>query len=52
MQRWKDKKGKEPSDKDIDRIYSKYLTTTEDVLVNNSKLITGIYNTSTFDDCW
>lgn len=40
-QRWLSKKGKAPSEADIDRIYHKYLTTTEDVLSNNSSLITG-----------
>jgi len=40
-QRWLSKKGKAPSEADIDRIYDKYLTTTEDVLSNNSSLITG-----------
>jgi phosphonoacetaldehyde hydrolase len=40
-QRWLSKKGKAPSEADIDRIYNKYLTTTEDVLSNNSSLITG-----------
>ena len=40
-QRWVSKKGKAPTEADIDRIYSKYLTSTEDVLANNSSLITG-----------
>jgi len=40
-QRWVSKKGKAPTEADIDRIYSKYLTSTEDVLANNSRLITG-----------
>ena len=40
-QRWITKKGKAPSEVDIDRIYHKYQTTTEDVLANNSALITG-----------
>ena len=40
-QRWCAKKGKAPTEADINRIYSKYLTSTEDVLANNSSLITG-----------
>ena len=43
-QRWCSKKGKAPTEADIDRIYSKYLTSTEDVLANNSRLITGSKN--------
>ena len=41
-QRWVAKKGTGPTENDIDRIYGKYLTTTEDVLANNSALISGL----------
>jgi len=44
-QRWASKKGGSHTEKDIDRIYGKYLTTTMDVLANNSKLITGTVET-------
>jgi len=44
-QRWVAKKGTSPSESDIDRIYGKYLTTTEDVLANNSALISGAAET-------
>ena len=41
-QRWVAKKGTGPTENDIDRIYGKYLTTTEDVPANNSALISGL----------
>merc|ERR1712018_453915 len=39
--RWLQKKGKKPTDDDAERIYSKSLTATLDVLPNNSHLIRG-----------
>ena len=41
--RWLQKKGKKPTDDDAERIYSKSLTATLDVLPNNSHLIRGNY---------
>ena len=46
--RWLQKKGKKPTDDDAERIYSKSLTATLDVLPNNSHLIRGNY----YHYCW
>jgi len=43
--RWLQKKGKKPTDADAERIYSKSLTATLDVLPNNSHLIRGAAET-------
>merc|ERR1712079_366865 len=40
-ERWTQKKGKKPTDDDAERIYSKSLTATLDVLPNNSHMIRG-----------
>ena len=43
--RWEAKKGQAPDDNDIERIYSKSLTATLDVLPSNSHLISGTVET-------
>jgi len=44
-ERWIQKKGKKPTDDDAERIYSKSLTATLDVLPNNSHMIRGATTT-------
>jgi len=43
--RWTDKKGSPPTDEDAERIYSKSLTATLDLLPANSKMIRGVPET-------
>ena len=43
--RWTDKKGSPPTDDDAERIYSKSLTATLDLLPANSKMIKGVPET-------
>merc|ERR1712083_1030456 len=44
-QRWQEKKGQAPTSDDAERIYSKSLSATLDVLPNNSHLIRGAVET-------